>query len=125
MKKRKFNSCFHNRDRFKLARYSAIKYSIPRAADHAYLSLTSNATIESTEWNDLLLGYHILEISVCLANMQTLNSDSRLVSVLEVHTKIRASCFTRLCRVFWIGCVPSHLCVILPTVQNRHQFPNL
>lgn len=82
---------------------------IPTATDHAYLSFTSNATIESAEWNNLLFGYHILQISVGLAYMQTLNGHSRLVCVLEVHTKIRTSRFTRLCWILWIGCVPSHL----------------
>ena len=104
------NSCSRNRAGFQMARYARKKTQlIPTATDHEYLSFTSNATIESAEWNNLLLGYHILQISVGLAYMQTLNGHSRLVCVLEMHTKIRTSCFTRLCWILWIGCVPSHL----------------
>lgn len=107
----KKNGCPRNRAGFQMASYARKKKTklIPTATDHAYLSFTSNATIESAEWNNLLFGYHILQISVGLAYMQTLNGHSRLVCVLEVHTKIRTSRFTRLCWILWIGCVPSHL----------------
>lgn len=107
----KKNGCSRNRAGFQMASYARKKKTklIPTATDHAYLSFTSNATIESAEWNNLLFGYHILQISVGLAYMQTLNGHSRLVCVLEVHTKIRTSRFTRLCWILWIGCVPSHL----------------
>merc|ERR1712221_8344 len=64
-----------------------------RAAMGLGLCFTSNTTIESSEWNDLFLGNHILQVSVGFPDVHLLDSLSCFSGVLKVHSEIRTSCF--------------------------------
>ena len=56
--------------------------------DGAYLSFTTNTTIESEEGYDLFFSNHILQVLVGLANMHAFNGHSCFVRVLEVHAEV-------------------------------------
>lgn len=56
--------------------------------DGAYLSFTTNTTIESEERYDLLFSNHILQVLVGLADMHAFNGHSCFVRVLEVHAEV-------------------------------------
>ena len=76
--------------------------------DGAYLSFTTNTTIESEERYDLFFSNHILQVLVGLANMHAFDGHSCFVRVLEVHAEVWASCFARLCWILGIGWIASH-----------------
>ena len=106
---------------------SSLSYSKPvnitlsqflKYAKLIYLSFSSNATIESTEWNDLLLGHNIFEVSVCLPDMHSLDSCSCFMGIFKVHTEVGASCLARFGCILGIGRVSSHSCVIQPIKET-------
>ena len=48
------------------------------------LRSTTNTTVELTERNNLLVFGNVVEVSISLAQLQSLDSDSNFVSVLEL-----------------------------------------
>ena len=48
------------------------------------LRSTTNTTVESTEGNDLLVFGNVVEVSISLAQLQTLDSSSNFTGVLEL-----------------------------------------
>jgi hypothetical protein len=56
------------------------------------LRSTTNTTVELTERNNLLVFSNVVEVGIGLAQLQTLDSNSNFVGVLELyHTKKRVS----------------------------------
>lgn len=73
------------------------------------LGLTTDASVETTEWDDFLLNNDVLEETLGTAKRHSLDGLSGLSGVLEVHPEIAASRLAGLGWVLGFRLVPRHL----------------
>merc|ERR1719323_1429149 len=72
------------------------------------LCMTSNTSHESSEWDDFLLGNHILEVSGSTVQWHFLDSLSRFTGILKVDSQVGASGFGSLGGIIGFNSVATH-----------------
>ena len=64
---------------------------VSRSLNGVRLGVTADTTVEAGERHGLLVGNHVVEVLLGLEQRHVLDSSAHLVSVLEVHSQVRAT----------------------------------
>jgi hypothetical protein len=75
--------------------------------------VSSNTSRVPSEWNNLFVLNHILQVCNCLLQVPALNGTSNLISVLVVSSKVSNLAFSLFSWLSWLSRVLNH-CKSLP-----------
>ena len=64
---------------------------IPRSLDRVTLRMATDTSVVASERNSLLVGNHIVQVSLRLQQRHVLDRSTYLASVLEVHGQVRTT----------------------------------
>ena len=64
---------------------------IPRSLDRVTLRMATDTSVVASERNSLLVGNHIVQVSLRLQQRHVLDRSTHLASVLEVHGQVRTT----------------------------------
>lgn len=85
------------------------------------MGLATDATVEATEGNNLLLNDNILQKSLGSSKGHTLDSLGGLAGVLKVNSQVASACLARLGGILGLSLVPSHLAGLVQREKKVHK----